>query len=93
MGHPKWVYHPTKGAKIVDSYDATQLLKSGWYYTPADFPTESDVSDSGEFTKGDLAAMTYSELVDTCKRVGVSVPKKASNDEIRKLISKEIWPE
>lgn len=35
-----WVYHPKQDAKIVDFAEGERLLDSGWYDTPANFPSE-----------------------------------------------------
>lgn len=34
-----WVYHPIEGSKIVSSEEYDVLLASGWYDTPAAFPS------------------------------------------------------
>lgn len=39
--YPKWLYHPSKPAVVVDGEAAHRALGAGWVESPADFRTEA----------------------------------------------------
>lgn len=39
--YPKWLYHPTKEAVVVQDEAAHKAMGPGWFESPADLPTET----------------------------------------------------
>lgn len=97
LEYPKWLYHKTEPAKIVQNKEEHESLGKGWEETPAVFAKESDETpekspaDKGESEQGkapikekDFTKMSVKELKAYLLEKGVAEEslKKANKDEL-----------
>ena len=89
--YPKWKYHATEQALIVDDLDAEEALGEGWFDTPAEADESAldDSDDSGD--DSDDAAKTDAEakrkaLLAEAKALGIDIYHTSGIEKIQAAI-------
>jgi hypothetical protein len=57
-----FVFHPTKGAKIVEAEEVSTFLKGGWYDDPQKFPDATVESTNQKIQDGEFKVEQASHL-------------------------------
>jgi hypothetical protein len=80
--YPKWLYHPTEAAKIVEDADAhAEHEENGWVDTPAKLPKAEEAPEGGE----DKAA-----LLEQAKALGIDAKGTWGVKKLQDAIAAEL---
>lgn len=80
---PKWRYHATKQALIVDDKDAEEALGLGWFDTPAEAQAAAPVDEEDD----KAAAEAYrKELLAKAKALGIEIYHTSGVEKIQAAI-------
>lgn len=84
MNHPKWKYHATLPAVVVDDADAEQDLGLGWYDSPAEALEAVAAIDDED--AAEQAELYRKELLAKAKDLGISIHHMSGVDKIQAAI-------
>lgn len=87
---PKWRYHATKQAMIVDDADAEEALGLGWFDTPAEALAASVAEKhEDEYDDNDKAAAEAyrKELLAKAKAMGIEIYHTSGVEKIQAAIA------
>lgn len=79
MNYPKWKYHASKPALIVENELAEENLGLGWHDTPADAAADVQITDD------ELEAQRRA-LLDRAAELGLQIHHRSGIDKIRSAI-------
>ena len=81
--YPKWKYHATEQALVVDDIDAEEALGHGWFDTPAE--AQASVGDDDEDAKADAEAKRKALLAEA-KALGIDIYHTSGIEKIQAAI-------
>lgn len=79
MNYPKWKYHASKPALIVEDELAEESLGMGWHDTPADAAADVQATDD------ELEAQRRA-LLDRASELGLQIHHRSGIDKIQSAI-------
>lgn len=87
--HPKWKYHASLSAVMVDDEAAEEALGEGWFDTPAEAeeaaPEDGDSGDDGDkITEAERLG-----LLDLAREMGLKPHHRLSADKLLTMIQEE----
>lgn len=80
---PKWKYHATEKAIVVDDQNAEEALSEGWFDTPAE--ALASFVDDDECAKADAEAKRK-ELLAEAKALGIDIYHTSGIEKIQAAI-------
>lgn len=83
---PKWRYHATKSALIVDDKAAEEALGLGWYDTPAEAAANAEPEDEPAKEDEAEAELHRKELLYKAKTLGLNLHHRSGIDTIQAAI-------
>lgn len=90
--YPKWKYHATEAAVVVDDKKSDEELGDDWFDTPAEAMESADRQAAAQGAEGDDTKITEEErlgLLDLAKSMGLKPHYKLSGDKLLTMITDE----
>jgi len=84
MNHPKWKYHATLPAVIVDDAEAEQDLGLGWHDTPAEAQAAASAIDAED--AAEQAEIYRKELLAKAAKLGLKLHPMTGVEKIQAAI-------
>lgn len=81
--HPKWKYHATLPALMVDNEAAEEALGLGWFDTPAE---AADAVEPDDDDAAEQAEIYRKELLAKAKDLGISIHHMSGVEKIQAAI-------
>lgn len=84
--HPKWKYHATEQAVVVDDDDSEQALGDGWFDTPAEAKEAAEQSTKLPADGDEITEEERLELLEIAKSLGLNPHHKLGAAKLLALI-------
>lgn len=91
--HPKWKYHATEAAQVVDDEKIEEALGGGWFDTPAEAAERAQAEESrrtaDDGADDKITEEERLELLELARSMGLKPHHRLAADKLLSLIEEE----